>query len=127
MAPTARVGAARADGDNYTVELKPTGPYKAGQAQKFEVTIASKGGYHLNPQFPIRWKAQKPGDNLSYEKDVLKREDGHFEETTGSFKVSFTAAKPGSYNLGGTVSLSICSDKNCFMEKVAVDADVTVN
>lgn len=121
-----RIGAARAESDNYTVELKPASSYKIGAGSSFEVIITSRGGYHINPQFPIRFKTNKAPDNVAYDKDVLKREDGHFEESTGGFKVGFSASKAGSYNVGGTLSLSICSEKNCLMEKVAVDTDVIV-
>lgn len=120
------VGAAKVEGDNYVVEAKADAGYKATLEGTFEVSITAKGNYHINPQFPIRWKSGEAPENVTYSKPVLTRDDGTFKETSGSFKVPFSASKAGKYTVGGSLSVSFCSEKNCLMEKVPVDIDVTV-
>lgn len=121
-----KVGAAKVESDNYVVEAKAAGPYATLREGAFDVEITAKGSYHINPQFPLRFKANEAPDGVSYTKPVLTREDGTFQEKNGKFKVAFSAAKAGKYTLGGVVSLSFCSEKNCVMEKVPLDVDVTV-
>jgi len=118
--------APKKEADGYVAELVADASYKAGNAATFTVKLAPKAGYHIDAQFPVRWKADDAPTGVTYVKTVLKREDGTFSESDGAFKVGFTAAKPGTYTLGGTLSLSVCNDKNCVMEKVALDTPVTV-
>ena len=116
----------RKDADGYLAEAKAEASYQAGQASAFTVGLTPKAGYHIDAQFPMKWKADDAPEGVSFTKPILKREDGTFSEKEGSFKVGFTAAKPGKYTLGGTLSLSVCNEKNCVMEKVPLDVQVTV-
>jgi hypothetical protein len=116
----------RKDAEGFLAEIKADGPYQAGQAASFTVGLTPKAGYHIDPQFPMKWKADDAPDGVSFAKSILKREDGTFTEKEGSFKVGFTAAKPGKYTLGGTLSLSVCNEKNCVMEKVPLDVQISV-
>jgi DsbC/DsbD-like thiol-disulfide interchange protein len=63
---------------------------------------------------------------VTYPKPILQRADGTFEEKKGSFKVPFTAAKAGPVTIAGTLSLSVCSDANCIMDKVPLEVAVDV-
>jgi hypothetical protein len=115
------------DADGYVAEIHAEPSYKAGDKSSFTVHLAPKTGFHIDSQFPVRWKADDPAPaGVAYDKQVMKREDGTFTETDGSFKVEFTAAKAGKYTLGGTLSLSVCNDKTCVMEKVPLDVGIEV-
>ncbi|MFO0617770.1 MAG: hypothetical protein U0414_34580 [Polyangiaceae bacterium] len=113
------------DAEGYSAALV-VGKYKAGEKGAFTVTLKPKDGFHINAQFPARFKATAV-EGITYDKAVLKREDGKFTETAGTFTVELTAAKPGNYTVGGTLSLSVCNEKNCLMEKVPLDATITVD
>ncbi len=120
------VGKSKVDAENYTVELKG-GSYKAGAEGTFDVLLSSKGSYHINDKYPIKWKTQDPApDGIKYPKTVLQRADGTFKEKEGSFKVPFIAAKAGKTKVSGTFHFSVCSDANCLMEKLDLDLDVDV-
>jgi hypothetical protein len=124
---TPAVGGARADTESYAVEIKAGGPYKAGAEGMVEVTLTPKGGYHTNDQYPYKFKAaDPPPDGVTFPKPVLQRADGSFEKARGSFRVPFVAAKAGKFTIGGTLSLSVCSDANCIMDKVPLDVPVDV-
>lgn len=119
------VGANRAETENYIAEIKASGEYKAGAEGVVEVTLTTKGDYHINKQYPYKFKAADPApEGVTYPKPVLTRDSGTFDEKKGSFKVPFTVAKAGKATIGGTFYLSVCSDANCIMDKVALDLTV---
>lgn len=118
---------AKAEADAYVAEAKPSGTYKIGAEGAIEVTLASKGAYHVNDKYPIKWKAaEPPPDGVTFPKPVLRKEDGVVTQTNASFKVPFVASKAGKTTLVGTLSFSVCSDANCLMDKVELALDVDV-
>lgn len=120
-------GQSKVDADAYTIEMKASGSYKAGSEGVTEITIVPKGDYHINDKFPIKFKATDPApEGVKYTKAVLRREDGTFEEKKGLLKVPFTAARSGKATVSGVLSISVCSDKNCLMEKIELALDVDV-
>ena len=120
------IAGSRADAANYTAEIVAAGAYKAGTEGTVHVTVVSKGEYHINPQYPYKFKANAPSDGLTYPKPTLQRADGKFEETRGTFHVPFVAAKAGKATIGGTLNLSVCSAANCIVDKVPLDLVVEV-
>jgi hypothetical protein len=124
---TAVSASAKAETDNYVAEIKAAGSYAAGTEGTVEVVLAPKGAYHMNAQYPYKFKAADPApDGVTFPKPVLQRADGNFEEKRGSFKVPFVASKSGTVTVSGTLSLSVCSDANCIMDKVALEIPVSV-
>jgi hypothetical protein len=120
--------AARAETASYVAEIVPSGSYKAGAEGSVKVTVASKGEYHINAQFPYKFKAAAPApEGVTYPKPVLQRADGTFEATRGTFQVPFVASKAGKATIGGTLHLSVCTATNCVMDKVPLDIVVDVN
>jgi|SRR5689334_238464 len=116
----------KADAANYTVEMVATGAYKAGAEGAVQITIVPKGEYHMNAQYPYKFKANAPADGLTYPKPMLQRADGKFEEKRGTFSVPFVAAKAGKVTVGGLLNMSVCSAANCIVEKVPLDLVVDV-
>lgn len=118
---------AKSETETFVAEIKGTGSYAAGSEGTVEVTLSPKGGYHINAQYPYKFKLNDPApDGVSYPKPVLQRADGTFDEKRGMFKVPFKASKAGKVTIGGTFSLSVCSDANCIMDKVALEVAVDV-
>jgi hypothetical protein len=120
------VGASSVSADAYGVDMTAQASYAPGKEGTVDVVITAKGEYKINPQFPFRLKLAEPPEGVAYPKPVLKKDDGTFSEKQGSFKVPFVAQKAGTYTVSCTVSLSVCNDKKCLMEKVPVDVTVTV-
>lgn len=126
-APVALAKAPKIEGEHYTIEMKPIGEYKAGQDGAVEVTLVSKNGYHVNAQYPHKFKVAEPApEGVTYPKPLLKREDGTFDEQRGSFKVPFKASKAGKTTVAGVLSFSVCSEANCLMDRqeLALQVDV---
>src|SRR5262249_2869674 len=119
--------ASKAETDNYAAEIKSSGGYKSGAEGKVTVTLAAKGVYHVNGQYPYKFKTTAPAPaGISYPKPTLQRADGTFEEKRATLTLPFVAAKPGKYTIGGVFSLSVCSEANCIMDKVPLDVEVEV-
>src|SRR5580765_7430350 len=57
---TAAPAGARAETANYVAEIAPGGAYKAGTEGTVKVTIVAKGDYHINPEYPYKFKAAAP-------------------------------------------------------------------
>ena len=124
---TAITASAKSETENYVAEMKAMGEYKAGAEGVVELTIETKGAYHMNDQYPYKFKAADPApEGLKFPKPILQRADGSFEKKKGSFKVPFVVSKAGRATVSGTLSLSVCSDANCIMDKVPLELAVDV-
>jgi hypothetical protein len=118
---------ARSDNEKYTAEIQANGAYKAGAEGVVDVVLTPKGGYHINAQYPYKFKVADPApEGVTFPKAVLARADGSFEEKKGSFRVPFVATKAGKVAVGGTLYLSVCSDANCIIEKEPLEVAVDV-
>jgi hypothetical protein len=116
----------KADAANYAAEIAAGGSYKAGAEGTVTVTVIAKGEYHMNPQYPYKFKTNAPSDGLTYPKPTLQRGDGKFEGIRGTFQVPFVAAKAGKVSVGGILNLSVCSAANCVVDKVPLEIVVEV-
>ena len=120
----APAGGAKVETDDYSVELKPTGTYSKDKEGVIEVIIEAKGDKHINDQYPFKF-TPKESDDVGY-KGPTGKDGGSFDAKKAVLRVPFTPKKSGSVKIAGKISLSVCSDKNCLMEKQELDRDVTV-
>lgn len=119
--------ASKAETERYVVEMRPAQKsYRAGADGKIDVVFEAKGEFKLNAQFPLKLKLEAPPEGVTFEKQILKREDAKTAEKGGSFSVSFKPEKAGTYKLAGVLSVSFCSEKTCLMEKLPLDTEVVV-
>jgi hypothetical protein len=83
------------------------------------ITTVGKTGYHCNMLYP--WKLTlNPGDGITLSKPVLKKQDAaQFAETGVVFRVPYTAADTAK-TVTASLKLSLCDDKQCQMETVAL-------
>ncbi|MEZ4302603.1 MAG: hypothetical protein R3B70_47185 [Polyangiaceae bacterium] len=118
-------GASSYSKDQYKVEMKLSGACAAGKECKAEISLESKGEFHINDKYPLKMKLSDPApDGVSYTKAIVKKDDGKFEEKKGTLPVGFTLAKAGKAKVAGTFSFSVCSDANCVMEKLDLELEV---
>jgi hypothetical protein len=103
-------------GSFYDVKVVTTG--SAG-AMVATITTTGKNGYHCNMLYP--WKLTiEPGDGVTVEQPKLKKEDAkQFTEAAVIFKVPYTAAESATA-VKAALKLSLCDDKQCQMETVAL-------
>ena len=112
--------------DSYLVEISAGSPSRAGATSSVRVSLTAKGGFHINEQYPYRFKASAPVDGLSYPTPVLERADGQFAEKTAAFQLPFVASHAGQFPVGGVLNLSVCSPTSCIVHKAPVTVTVSV-
>jgi hypothetical protein len=127
-APSQVAAGPKQESETFIATIAPPGECGAGKECTVEVTLEAKGVYKINDQYPTKWKAAEPAaEGVTYPKPLLKKEDGKWDDKKkGSFKVPFVAAKAGKVKVAGTLSLSVCSDANCIMEKAPLEIEVAV-
>lgn len=117
--------ASRVDNEGYTAEIKPTGTYAVGKEGAVDIIITAKDPFHINDAYSYKFRTPDPApENVTYPKPLLTRADGKFETKTGAFRLPFIVSKAGKYKIGGTLSLSVCSQSSCLMEKVDLELEV---
>lgn len=116
VAPTAFDGATVRD---VGFELRATagGPYHAGQAGTFGVTLTPGAGYHVNEEYPIRVELTAPAE-VTLPKATLARADAaDFGPTKAHFEVPFTAAVEGERRVQLTVGFAVCTPERCMPDE----------
>ncbi|MCS6902108.1 MAG: hypothetical protein RMJ98_20990 [Myxococcales bacterium] len=116
---------ARVETETYVAYLRPVGDYKKDVEGVVEVVLETKGEFHTNEQYPYKF-TPKESDGVKFSKEKFGREDGTFEASKAVIKVAFTPWKSGQVSVGGKFALSVCSDKNCLMDKKDLALDVMV-
>jgi len=117
---------ARVEADTYLVEISAGSPFKVGATSSAKVSLTAKAGFHINDQYPYRFRTSPPVEGVSYPKPVLERADGQFEEKTAVFTLPFVASHAGQFAVGGVLSLSVCSPTSCIVQKAPLNVNVTV-
>jgi hypothetical protein len=125
-ADRAQPTAAQVEAEPYLVELSAGGPYKVGATGSVKVLLTAKPGFHINEQYPYRFKTSPPAAGVSYPKPVLERADGKFEERTAVFDLPFVATHAGRFAVGGVLNLSVCNASSCIVQKAPLDVTVSV-
>lgn len=116
----------KGDSSAFAADIRASGPYTAGAEGTVEVSLTPKAGYHVNAEYPYKFKLDPAPDGVTYPKPLLVQTDGVFAATKGTFLVPFVAAKAGKYTLSGILNLSVCSEENCVIQKAPLHVDVDV-
>jgi len=117
--------------DHFFVDAAP-GDCAAGAACSLQLKVVATGDYHINDDYPYRFKANEAsgvaflGANPA-DKTVFTKSAGDWqkaEEKAGTMTVKFTPAATGPKTISGTLKVSVCSAENCLLEQPSVSAVV---
>lgn len=100
------------------------GDAHAGSEDAVELSVVPAAGYHINEEYPYKFKLDAPAKDVTYPKDVVT--DVTRSAQLATMKIPFTASAPGTVRVSGTCSISVCNADQCVIEKVPMAADVTV-
>jgi hypothetical protein len=115
------------DNANYRVAIRPVGTCKKGETCAIEVALEAKGEYHINEQYPYKFKVDEAASaGVKFPKPVVGKDDAVVEEKKLVLKIPFIADTAGDKKLAGTLSLSVCSAANCLMDKQPLEVIVKV-
>lgn len=121
----------------WSASIKPVGSYKVGD-NFFEVVLTTSGDFHVNDDYPTKFKTGTAAAGVTYPSTTLNRKDNKDAFTTDAckadkdhactihVKVPFKAAKAGKVAVGGTLNIGVCSPANCLVEKIELELDVDV-
>jgi hypothetical protein len=118
-------GAARAEDKLYEVKNTPA-KVAVGAKSTTSVTIATKNGWHVNPEAPITL-ALTPPAGVSIAKTKLARADlAASTQVSARFDVPFEASEAGSKVIGAEARFVICQETACKPVKETLSLNIEV-
>lgn len=122
-APPASEAASKYSEPSFDLALQPKGSYTSGQAGQAEIVLAAKAPFHVNQNYPYKFKLKEaPGlkfANLVVAKDAVK-----LEPARATVPIAFTPESAGKHTLAGQLSFSVCTDDKCMIEKRELALDI---
>ncbi|HEY1960378.1 MAG TPA: hypothetical protein VGH28_32430 [Polyangiaceae bacterium] len=123
-----------AQGNNFTVDSN-VASCRAGGECKVELKLSAGSGYHVNPEYPYKFKANDAGGVEFLGKDpanktTFSKSAGDFTvdgEKVGTMTIRFRPSSHGSVTIAGVFKLSVCSAQNCQLDQANVSVPVSVN
>ncbi|MEP7049472.1 MAG: hypothetical protein ABJB12_03930 [Pseudomonadota bacterium] len=99
----------------FELELKPKGDYAAGKAAEAEIVLNAKAPFHVNQQYPYKFKL-KASPGVTYPNMVVAKDAVKLEPARATLPVAFTP-EAGKHTVSGQLSFSVCTDDKCVIEK----------
>lgn len=122
-----------ASDDNFFVDAAPDA-CTAGSVCVLRLKLTATGDYHINDEYPYKFKAEDSG-GVEFQgtdgagKNVFSKAAGDWSkdgEKNGTMTVKFKPADKGSKSIAGTFKLSVCSAQNCLLKSAQLSVPVTV-
>ncbi|MBI2390821.1 MAG: hypothetical protein HYV09_14620 [Deltaproteobacteria bacterium] len=121
----------------YKLEIEPIGAYKKGEAATFRVVLRTKGEFHVNEEYPTKFKASDT-PAVRFAAAQLGRADhpeafkavpcaSGKDNCTLELTVGFTPQESGKVRLGGEMSIGVCNKDNCIFDKKTLEREVPVS
>jgi hypothetical protein len=121
--------------DNLFIDAAPGARCAAGGVCSLHVTLVATGDFHVNDEYPYRFKADETSgvtflgtDEAG--KNVFTKGAGDWKKIdpkSGAMTVKFTPDGHGPATIGGVLKLSVCSGATCQLEQSRVSAVVAVD
>lgn len=125
-----------ASGNNFVVN-STVSACAANAECKIVLRLEAKGDFHVNKEYPYKFKANAASGVTFLGKDTAGAETfsktaGDFaldagNEKVGTMTLKFKPANKGNVSISGVFKLSVCSAQNCQMESATVTVPVTVH
>jgi len=115
----------RFDEGAFRLSFEARGPYRAQSQANAVVVLQSKAPFHVNPDYPLRFKLS-PNSRVTSEKTTFGRDAAKIQPAQAELTVSFVPTAKGKLELVGQLSFSVCTSEKCLVEKrqLKLDADV---
>jgi hypothetical protein len=124
-----------AKGNNYVVNAN-VASCAANSECKIDLRLEAQGDFHVNKEYPYKFKATAITGVSFLGKDpqateTFSKAAGDFaldpaNEKVGTMSIRFKSGSKGSVTIAGTFKLSVCSAQNCMLEQASVSIPVTV-
>ena len=97
------------------------------------ISIEARAAFHLNRDYPIRFRAGPGPEGLVWPRPSIEREQFRLEPCAeggencrARAELPFLAEREGLLRLSGELAASVCDAEHCLIEKVLLEASVEV-
>lgn len=112
-----------AQSNRYRAAIALAGACRHGESCTAEVSLEPRSDLHVNPEYPIKFKLSEPlPPGVRFAKTELARADGSIAPSRAVLRLGFVPEAAGDVPIAGVLSLSVCSDANCFIDKAPLSA-----
>jgi hypothetical protein len=117
-APTAgeKAASSRVTESQFEVAIAASGAYQAGKEGTVEIVLQAKPPFHVNDQYPIKFKV-KEGPGVKYAAAIVGKDKAKVEQMKATMPVAFVPEAAGQQTVSGQFLFSVCTEENCLMEK----------
>ncbi len=133
MAPEAGCAGHAACGDDFVVDAITQADCSAGAVCSVELALSATGDFHLNDEYPYRFRAsEEPG--LRYVGTdpagtaVFSKAAGDWRKTaskSGVMTVKLVSPEKGERAVTGVFKLSVCSAESCLLDQREITVALT--
>jgi hypothetical protein len=124
-APAAGAASSRVSESQFELAIAPNGAYQAGKEGAVEIVLDAKAPFHVNDQYPIKFKV-KESAGVKYSAAVVGKDKATIEKMKATMPVAFVPESAGQRTVAGQLLFSVCTDENCLMEKRDLSLTVDV-
>jgi hypothetical protein len=124
-APPLPAAGPRAQGEQWTAALTAPAAFRAGEPTAARVRITARGGYHVNPDYPLAFvpAADASADFASARVALTPSARTPCEAHPGDAcevvaDVPLVPRDGATLRVAGTVAFSVCTAERCLIEKV---------
>lgn len=100
----------------FDLELRAKGPYTAGQQAEAELVLDAKPPFHVNEEYPYKFKL-KEASGVKFASAVVGKDAAKLEKQKVTMPVTFTPEAAGKCTVAGQLAFSVCTDDKCLIEK----------
>lgn len=101
---------------SFDLELRAKGPYTAGQQAEAELVLDAKPPFHVNEEYPYKFKL-KEASGVKFASAVVGKDAAKLEKQKVTMPVTFTPEAAGKCTVAGQLAFSVCTDDKCLIEK----------
>lgn len=111
-------------GPSFTAYLAAKPSYKKGQPATVTAIVNAIGEYHVNQEYPYKFKMGTAPAGVSYPEAIVRAVSR--TEKRASMTIPFTPSAAGTATISGELSLSVCTDSNCVIEKAQLSVNAKI-
>ena len=114
--PAADAAVSKLSESSFDLELRAKGPYTAGQQAEAELVLDAKPPFHVNEEYPYKFKL-KEASGVKFASAVVGKDAAKLEKQKVTMPVTFTPEAAGKCTVAGQLAFSVCTDDKCLIEK----------
>ena len=101
---------------SYNLAVNPPPAAAVGAQAVARVVVHPSEGWKMNHDYPTKLKLAPP-DGVTVEKQTLEVGDAKLDDHELAFDVKLTAARAGTYKVGGEIKFAVCTPETCDPKK----------